>query len=98
MRILKFSCITIWYLLVDVGNLMNSEDLFDICHDGPVKFIGTGHAHTLFLRKIDNILVSVSPAICSQWENGTSTVSIVNNSGFNIISLNERVFIETHFI
>lgn len=84
--------------LVDVCNLMNADDLLSICHSSRVKFIGTGHAHTLFQRKVDDILVSVSPAVCSQWENGTSTVSIVNNSGFNIISLNERIFIETYFI
>ncbi|MCW2487852.1 metallophosphoesterase [Candidatus Symbiopectobacterium sp. NZEC127] len=84
--------------LVDICKLMNSDDLLTICHDSPVKFIGTGHAHTLFQRKIDNILVSVSPALCSQWENGTSAVSIVNNSGFSIIALDKSIFIETHFI
>ncbi|MCW2478558.1 metallophosphoesterase family protein [Candidatus Symbiopectobacterium sp. NZEC135] len=84
--------------LVDVCQLMNADDLLSICHDSPVKFIGTGHAHTLFQRKIGNILVSVSPALCSQWENGTSTVNVVNNSGFSIISFDENLFIETHFI
>lgn len=84
--------------LVDVCKLMNADDLLGICHDSPVKFIGTGHAHTLFQRTIENILVSVSPALCSQWENGTSTVNIVNNSGFSIISLDDNIFIETHFI
>ena len=84
--------------LVDVCKLVNADDLLNIFHDSPVKFIGTGHAHTLFQRKIGNILVSVSPALCSQWENGTSTVNIVNNSGFSIISFDEKIFIETHFI
>ena len=84
--------------LVDVCKLVNADDLLNICHDSPVKFIGTGHAHTLFQRKRDNILISVSPALCSQWENGTSTVNIVNNSGFSIIDFDENVFVETHFI
>lgn len=84
--------------LVDVCKLVNADDVLSICHDRPVKFIGTGHAHTLFQRKVDNILISVSPALCSQWENGTSTVKTVNNSGFSIIAFDENLFIETHFI
>ncbi|MBG6243970.1 hypothetical protein CS369_02365 [Candidatus Symbiopectobacterium sp. 'North America'] len=52
--------------LVDVCKLVNADDLLNICHNGRVRFIGTGHVHTLFQRKINNILISVSPALCSQ--------------------------------
>ncbi|NHB88244.1 metallophosphoesterase family protein [Photorhabdus tasmaniensis] len=84
--------------LVDICNLQNTKELLTLCQKYPVKFVGSGHAHTLFQRKIGDLLLSVSPAVCYQWENGTNYVNTVNTSGFNIISFNEPVFVETYFI
>lgn len=84
--------------LVDVCNLKNANELLSLCNKYGVKFIGSGHAHTPFQAKINDVIISVSPAICFQWENGTEDVSIFNASGFNIISFDEYVHIETYFI
>lgn len=84
--------------LVDKCKLLNYEEFLTICGSYNVKFIGTGHAHILFQRKKNDILISVSPAVCSQWENGTRTVKYVNNSGFSIISFDNNIHVETYFI
>lgn len=84
--------------IVDDCMLRNASDVLELCLKLNIKFIGSGHAHTLFQRKIDGLLVSVCPAICSQWQNGTEEVNVVKNSGFSIVSLDENIHIETWFI
>lgn len=84
--------------IVDDCMLINASELLDTCQRFNVRFIGSGHAHTLFQRKIANILVSVSPAICSQWKNGTKKVDSIDNSAFSVVSLGEHVRVEPWFI
>ena len=84
--------------LVDSCKLLNPEALLKLCQDYPIHFLGTGHAHTLSQQKLGHTLISVAPAISSQWVNGTSEVNNIIASGFNIISLTDRVHTETHFI
>lgn len=84
--------------IVDECMLMNASDVLFLCSKTNVKFIGSGHAHTLFQRKIGDILVSVSPAICSQWKNGTKDINSIDNSGFSIVCLSDQVHVETWFI
>ena len=84
--------------LVDSCKLLNPKALLKLCRDYPVHFLGTGHAHTLSQQKIGHTLISVAPAVSSQWVNGTSEVKSIMSSGFNIISLTDRVYTETHFI
>lgn len=84
--------------LVDECLLLNSHELLSVCRRNDVSFIGSGHAHTLFQRKTGDILLSVSPAVCYQWENGATSVKIVENSGFSVISLTDRPVIETFII
>lgn len=84
--------------LVDSCNLKNSQNLMDVILTENVKFVGTGHAHTLHQRKVNNTLISCCPAVCFQWENGTSLVSAINNTAFNLISLGNEIYVETHFI
>ncbi|AHF75800.1 3',5'-cyclic-nucleotide phosphodiesterase [Sodalis praecaptivus] len=84
--------------LVDVCNLRNADSFLALCKDYGVKFIGTGHAHTPFQTKWEDILISVSPAICYQWRNGTENISIFNCSGFNVICFADPVHIQTYFI
>ena len=84
--------------LVDSCKLYNTESLLVLCHDYPINFVGTGHAHTLSQQKLGHTLISVAPALSSQWVNGTSEVKNIMTSGFNIISLTDRVHTETYFI
>ncbi|SMG55555.1 metallophosphoesterase family protein [Cedecea sp. NFIX57] len=84
--------------IVDDCMLRNASDVLELCLRLNIKFIGSGHAHTLFQRKIESALVSVCPAICSQWLNGTKEVNVVKNSGFNIVSLDDNIHIETWLI
>jgi len=84
--------------LVDSCKLLNPEALLKLCQDYPVNFVGTGHAHTLSQQKLGHTLISVAPALSSQWVNGTREVKSIMASGFNIISLTDRVYTETHFI
>lgn len=84
--------------LVDEIKLKNVNEFLKLCRKYNVKFIGTGHAHSIFVRKVDEIVISSSPAICSQWENGTKVVNTVENSCFNIISLGEFIHVETYII
>ncbi|ATF95444.1 3',5'-cyclic adenosine monophosphate phosphodiesterase CpdA [Cedecea neteri] len=84
--------------LVDECLLLNGHELLSVCRRNGVRFIGSGHAHTLFQRKTGDILLSVSPAVCHQWENGATSVKIVENSGFSVISLADRPVIKTFII
>jgi len=84
--------------LVDSCKLINADILLSLCQDYPIHFLGTGHAHTLSQQKLGHTLISVAPAVSSQWVNGTSEVKNIMASGFNIISLTDRVYTETHFI
>lgn len=84
--------------LVDSCKLTNPEILFSLCEKYPILFIGTGHAHTLFQQQRDNTLISIAPALSSQWKSGTQTVKKVHISGFNVISLNKEINIETYYI
>lgn len=84
--------------LVDCCKLLNPEVLLRLCRDYPIHFLGTGHAHTLSQQKIGHTLISVAPAVSSQWVNGTSEVKNITASGFNIISLTDSVYTETYFI
>lgn len=84
--------------LVDSCKLHNAEVLLALCQDYPIYFVGTGHAHTLSQQKLGHTLFSVAPALSAQWVNGTSEVKNIMVSGFNIISLTDRVYTETHFI
>lgn len=84
--------------LVDSCKLLNPKALLKLCRDYPVHFLGTGHAHTLSQQRLGHTLISVAPAVSSQWVNGTSEVEYIIASGFNIISLTDRVYTETHFI
>jgi Icc protein len=84
--------------LVDECMLLNGHELLSVCRRSGVRFIGSGHAHTLFQRKTGDILLSVSPAVCHQWENGATSVKIVENSGFSVISLADSLVIETFII
>lgn len=81
--------------IVDACKLVNSSELLQSINGSSIKFIGTGHAHTLFQRRENGILISVAPAVCSQWINGTILPTKISNSGFNIISLNDDTHIET---
>jgi len=84
--------------LVDSCKLRNPQALLTLCRDYPIHFLGTGHAHTLSQQRLGHTLISVAPAVSSQWVNGTSEVKNIMASGFNIISLTDRVYTETHFI
>lgn len=84
--------------LVDSCKLRNPQALLKLCRDYPVYFLGTGHAHTLSQQRLGHTLISVAPAVSSQWVNGTSEVNYTIASGFNIISLTDRVYTETYFI
>jgi Icc protein len=84
--------------IVDECKLKNSEVFLTICRKLKVNVIASGHAHTLFQRKIEDTLVTVSPAVCSQWLNGTIKPEYINNTGFSIINLDEIVHVETYFI
>lgn len=84
--------------LVDSCKLLNPKSLLKLCRDYPIHFLGTGHAHTLSQQKLGHTLISVAPAVSSQWVNGTREVKYIIASGFNIISLTDRVYTETHFI
>lgn len=84
--------------LVDSCKLLNADVLLALCKNYPIHFLGTGHAHTLSQQKLGQTLVSVAPALSSQWVNGTHEVHSRLASGFNIISLADRVYTETHFI
>lgn len=84
--------------IVDDCMLINAAEFLHFCQRLKVRFIGSGHAHTLFQRKVGEVLVSVSPAVCSQWKNGTNEIDIIDNSAFNIISLGDHVRVETWFI
>jgi Predicted phosphohydrolases len=84
--------------IVDSCMLNNAEELLSLCQRLNVKFIGSGHAHTLFQRKLGETLISVSPAICSQWKNGTSDVSSIDNSAFSVITFDEHIHVEPWFI
>lgn len=84
--------------IVDSCMLNNAGELLSLCHRLNVKFIGSGHAHTLFQRKMGDTLVSVSPAICSQWKNGTSEVSSIDNTAFSVITFDEHIHVEPWFI
>lgn len=84
--------------IVDDCMLMNASEFLDICQRLNVGFIGSGHAHTLFQRKIGDTLVSVSPAACSQWNNGTKEVSFIDNSAFSVVNLGEHVHVTPWFI
>ena len=84
--------------LVDICNIQNPSDFIEFCQRYPIKFVGSGHAHTLFQQKKGNVLFSVSPAVCSQWINGTHEVRFADTHGFSVISLNEPTYIETFFI
>lgn len=81
--------------IVDACKLVNSGELLQSINGSSIKFIGTGHAHTLFQRRENGILISVAPAVCSQWINGTISPAKISNSGFNIISLDDDTHIET---
>lgn len=84
--------------LVDSCKLLNPKALLKLCQDYPVHFVGTGHAHTLSQQKLGHTLISIAPALSSQWINGTSEVKNIMASGFNIISLTGSVHTETYFI
>lgn len=84
--------------IVDSCMLNNAGELLSLCQRLNVKFIGSGHAHTLFQRKMGDTLVSVSPAICSQWKNGTSEVSSIDNTAFSVITFDEHIHVEPWFI
>ncbi len=84
--------------LVDSCKLLNPKDLLKLCRDYPIHFVGTGHARTLSQQRLGHTLISVAPAISSQWVNGTREVKNIMVSGFNIISLTDKVYTETHFI
>lgn len=84
--------------IVDNCMLMNASEFLDVCQRLNATFIGSGHAHTLFQRKIGDALVSVSPAACSQWKNGTKEVSFIDNSAFSVINLGEHVHVAPWFI
>lgn len=84
--------------IVDECRLVNADEFMNICLRYNVKLIGTGHAHTLFQQKVGDILISVSPASCSQWRNGTQSIDFVRNSGFSILSLGDYIHIENYLI
>ncbi|AQT55474.1 TPA: metallophosphoesterase [Serratia marcescens] len=84
--------------IVDNCMLKNASEFLDICQRLNVSFIGSGHAHTLFQRKIGDTLVSVSPAACSQWKNGTKEVCFIENSAFSVVNLGEHVHVAPWFI
>lgn len=84
--------------IVDSCMLNNADELLNLCQRLNVKFIGSGHAHTLFQRKVGETLVSVSPAVCSQWKNGTNTVSSIDNCAFSVVTLDVHVHVEPWFI
>lgn len=84
--------------IVDDCMLTNASEVLDVCKRLNVRFIGSGHAHTLFQRQLGDTLLSVSPAVCFQWENGTKEVNFIKNSGFSVVCLNDHVHVETWFI
>ncbi|WP_269936316.1 metallophosphoesterase family protein [Serratia liquefaciens] len=84
--------------IVDDCMLINASELLSSCRALKIKFIGSGHAHTLFQRKIGEALVSISPAVCSQWRNATKEVDSIDNSAFSVVDLGEHVRVEPWFI
>jgi len=84
--------------LVDSCNLFEAEIFLNLCQRYSVNFVGAGHAHTLCQQKLGQTLFAISPAVCSQWKNGTNEVKTIDASGFSIISLGEIIHTETYFI
>ncbi|MDR3431107.1 MAG: metallophosphoesterase [Rouxiella aceris] len=84
--------------IVDICNLINGDTLLKLCDDYAVRYIGCGHARSASIIKRNNIFISVSPAICFQWINGTHHAANIKSSGFNIISFSDNLYIETYFI
>ncbi|WP_440862647.1 metallophosphoesterase [Symbiopectobacterium purcellii] len=84
--------------LVDSCMLQNSGDFLGLCMSHNVKFIAAGHAHTSCQQRIGQIFVSIAPAVCYQWVNGTSEVEKFLESGFSIVSLDDQIHSETYFI
>lgn len=84
--------------LVDSCMLQNAHDFLSLCMDYNVQLIAAGHAHTPSQQRSGQIFISIAPALCYQWENGTAEVRKSSVSGFSVVSLSERVHSETYFI
>lgn len=84
--------------LVDSCMLQNSTEFLGLCKRYNVKLVAAGHAHTPCQQKIGQTLISIAPAVCYQWVNGTSAQEKLLESGFSILSLEDQIHSEVYFI